>query len=154
MLKKVKKWLGIEGVKLELILPENIKEAEGLIKGKIRFYSMNEQKVNYIKVSMIERFTRGRGKEKMTDEYRLGEINLEREITIPKEKPIEIDFALPFRLAKSDMDELEDKNLIFSGLVKVAKKLRGVQSRFYVEAESKVVGTALNPFDKQEIKID
>ena len=153
MLQKVKKWLGIEGVKLELILPEQIKESDGVVKGKIRFYSMNEQKVNYIKVIMIERFTRGRGKEKMTDEYRLGEINLEREITIPKEKNVEIDFTLPFQLTKSDMDELEDKNLIFSGLVKVAKKLRGVKSQFFVEAESKVVGTALNPFDKREIEL-
>ena len=154
MFKKVKKWLGIEGVKLELLLPEKVKETEGVVKGKIRLFSMNEQKVNFIKVVMVERFSRGRKKEKMTDEYRLGEITLDQEISIPKEQPIEIDFTLPFEMVKSEMDQLEDKNIFFSGLVKVAKKLRGVDSEFYIEAEAKAMGTALDPFDKQLIEVD
>jgi hypothetical protein len=89
----------------------------------------------------------------MTDEYQLGEITLNKEIHIPKEEPIEINFKLPFQMVKSEMDELEDKNFIFSGLVKVAKKLRSVESEFYVQAEAKAKGTALDPFDKQKIEI-
>ncbi len=154
MFKKVKKWLGIEGVKLELILPEKIKETDNSIKGKIRFLSMNEQEVSYIKVVMVERFSRGRKEEKMTDEYRLGEIVLEQKIKIPKETPIEVDFSLPFELVKSEMDKLEDKNILFSGLVKVAKKLRAVNSEYYIEAEAKASGTALNPFDKKLITME
>lgn len=154
MFKKVKKWLGIEGVKLELALPEKVTEEAGNIKGKVRFLSKNEQTVNYLKIILVEKFSRGRKKEKITDEYRLGEIILEKEIPIPKETPVVIDFTLPFEMMKSEMDELEDKNLIFSGLVKVAKKLRGVNSEFYVEAEARVKGTALNPFDKQLIELD
>ncbi len=154
MFKKVKKWLGIEGVKLELVLPEKALESEGLVKGKIRLFSKNEQSVDYIKVVMIERFSRGRKKEKITDEYQLGEIVLNQTIAIQPEQPIEIDFTLPFELAKSEMDELEDKNLIFSGLVKVAKKFRGVSSEYYIEAEAKAQGTALDPFDKKLIEIE
>lgn len=154
MFKKVKTWLGIEGVKLELLLPEKVIESEGMVKGKIRFLSMNEQKINYIKVVMIERFSRGRKADKLIDEYKLGEILLEQEIKIPKEQPIEVEFSLPFELIKSEMDNLEDKNLIFNGLVKIAKKIRGVNSQFYIEAEAKVKGTALNPFDKQLINMD
>lgn len=153
MFKKVKKWLGIEGVKLELILPETVNETDAEIKGKIRFYSMNEQEINYVKVVMIERFSRGRKTEKLTDEYKLGEIILEQKIKIPKETPVEIDFTLPFELVKSEMDRLEDKNLIFSGLVKVAKKIRAVNSEYYIEADAKANGTALNPFDKKLIEI-
>jgi hypothetical protein len=153
MFKKVKKWLGIEGVKLELVLPEKVKEDAGFLEGKIRFLSMNEQSVHYIKIVLVERFSRGRKKEKMTDEYQLGEITLNKEIHIPKEEPIEINFKLPFQMVKSEMDELEDKNFIFSGLVKVAKKLRSVESEFYVQAEAKAKGTALDPFDKQKIEI-
>jgi len=153
MLKKVKKWLGIEGVKLELLLPEKVNEEDGIVKGKIRFYSQNDQIVNYIKVVIIERFSRGRKKEKITDEYNLGEITLEKEIPIQSETTVEIDFALPFDQIKSPMDELEDKNLVFKGLVKVAKKLRAVNSEFYIEAEARVAGTALNPFDKKQINV-
>lgn len=154
MLKKVKKWLGIEGVKLELILPEKIKATDNQIKGKIRFLSMNEQEVSYIKVVMVERFSRGRKNEKMTDEYRLGEIILEQKIKVSKETPVDVEFTLPFELVKSEMDRLEDKNIIFSGLVKVAKKLRAVNSEYYIEAEAKASGTALNPFDKKLIEVD
>lgn len=154
MFKKVKKWLGIEGVKLELILPEKIKETDTAVKGKIRFLSMNEQEVSYIKVVLVERFSRGRKEEKTTDEYRLGEIVLEQKIKIPKETPIEVDFSLPFELVKSEMDRLEDKNILFSGLVKVAKKLRAVNSEYYIEAEAKASGTALNPFDKKLIAME
>ncbi len=154
MFKKVKKWLGIEGVKLELILPEKVQETAGVVNGKIRFLSMNVQEINYVKVVMIERFSRGRKDEKMTDEYRLGEIVLEQKIEIPKETPVDVDFSLPFELVKSEMDKLEDKNLIFSGLVKVAKKLRAVKSAYYIEAEAKASGTALNPFDKKLIEVE
>lgn len=154
MFKKVKKWLGIEGVKLELILPEKVAEADGIVKGKIRLLSMNEQSVDSIKVVMVERFSRGRNQDKVTDEYQLGEIVLNQTINIPKEQVIEIDFSLPFSMVKSEMDELEDRNLIFGGLVKIAKKLRGVQSAYYIEAAAKAQGTALDPFDKKLIEVE
>ena len=41
------------------------------------------------------------------------------------------------------------KNFLFGGLVKAAKKLRGVRSEYRVEVEADVVGTALNPIDNQ-----
>jgi len=75
MLNKVKKWLGIEGVKLELVLPEKIKEEAGQVTGKIRFFSMQNQKVSYIKVVMVERYTRGKKEDKLIDEYQLGMID-------------------------------------------------------------------------------
>lgn len=154
MLKKVKNWLGIEGVKLELILPEKIKETSGVVEGSIRFYSMNQQTVNHIKVTLIERFSRGRKKEKMTDEYRLGEITLNNEIEIPEEGIVTIDFNLPFQPLKSDMDVLEDRNLIYKGLVKMAKSISAVKSEYYIQAEASVKGTALNPFSKQFLIVE
>jgi len=154
MINKVKKWLGIEGVKLELILPENIKESSGVATGKIRFYSMNEQKITAIKVKMVEKYSRGRSKEKLTDEYELGEITFNQEITIPKEKAIQVEFSLPFELKNSEMDKLERSNIFYGGLVKLAKNFQGVRSEFYIQAEAQVHGTGLNPFDKKTIVLD
>ena len=51
------------------------------------------------------------------------------------------------------MDEIADKNFVFRKLVDAAKTLKNVKSEFYLEAEAEVNGTALSPFDKQEIKI-
>jgi hypothetical protein len=51
------------------------------------------------------------------------------------------------------MDELGSKNILTGGLVKVAKMIQNVNSQFYVLAEAKVEGTALDPFDKQLIEV-
>lgn len=153
MFGKVKRWLGIEGVKLELILPEEVSAREGLVQGKLRFISMHPQTVTYIKVILIERYSRGRGEEKRTDEYELGNIELFEAFDVPPEEILEIDFSLPFKVVKSDMEEWGDRNPLFSGLVKVAKGLNRVKSEFRIEAEAQVKGTALNPFDKRQIVI-
>ena len=151
MFGKVKRWLGIEGVKLELIVPEEINRKTQMVSGKVRFSSMHAQKVTSIKVKMVERFVRGRGKDKMIDEYVLGKIELKKSFEIPTDENIEIEFDLAFDLMKSDMDKMQEKNLVVGGLIQAAKWMRGVKSDFRIEAEAEVSGTALNPFDKKTV---
>lgn len=153
MFGKVKRWLGIEGVKLVLVLPEEVSFQDGVIDGKLRFMSMHPQTVTYIKVVLIERYSRGRGDERLTDEYELGSIELHNSFEVPPEQVLEVDFKLPFKLVKSDIEEWGARNPLFGGLVKVAKGLNRVKSEFRIEAEAQVKGTALNPFDKKTIDI-
>ncbi len=153
MFGKVKNWLGIEGVKVELVLPEETRAADGKINGKLRFFSLTAQEVTGIRLCMIEKFTRGRGKEKMTDEYKIGEVFFEKTFEVPAELEIEIDFTLPFQVMKSEMDQLEEKNFLAGGIVKLAKYFQGVQSEFRIEAEATVKGTALDPFDRQPVQL-
>jgi len=151
MIGKVKKWLGIEGTKLELILPEEWPAKEKTLPGRIRLYSKNAQVVTSIKLVLIERYNRGRRKEKRTDEYLLGETTIHRRIEVPAEGSTEIKFEIPFALIQSDMDKLQDRNPVASRFVKAAKWLEGVQSEFRVEAEATVEGVALNPFERKAI---
>lgn len=153
MFGKVKKWLGIEGVKLELVLPELAFEAVGAVSGKIRFYSKHTQAVSSIRLVMIEKYSRGRGKERLVDEYLIGEAALDQRFEVPAEEVLEVDFTLPFELAKSRMDEFGSKNILTGSMAKLAKKLRNVDSEFRIEAEAKVEGTALNPFDRRTLKM-
>lgn len=153
MFGKVKKWLGIEGVKLELILPEELASDSGKLNGSIRFTSLNDQTITYIKVVMVEKFSRGKGEDKLIDEYELGNIELKKEINVPAGKSVDIDFVMPFSQMKSEMDEIQDKNIFFGGIVKTAKWFRGVKSEFRVMAEATVSGVALNPFDKKTINM-
>ena len=153
MFGKVKKWLGIEGVKLELLLPEEVSARDRQITGKLRFMSMNPQTVTYIKVVLIEKYSRGRGNDKLIDEYELGNIELYEPFDVPAEEMVEIDFTLPYKLVKSDIEEWGDRNPLFGGLARMAKSMNAVRSNFRIEAEAKVKGTALNPFDKKELNI-
>ena len=149
MFGKVKQWLGIEGIKLEIILSDDINLLSGQLDGTIRLYSQNAQTVNFIKIKIIEKFSRGRRSEKRIDEYELGSKTLNKSFEVPAEEPVEIDFSLKYEMAKSDMDILEEKNILFRQLVKTAKFIRGVESEFRIEAEADVKGTALNPLIKK-----
>ena len=153
MFGKVKRWLGIEGVKIEMILPDEVAGSSGVIEGKLRFESMHLQTVTKIKITLTEKYIRGRFKNKLTDQYKIGEIELDEKIEVPAHEVILLDFELPFTIVKSDMDELGDKNFVFKKLVDTAKALKNVKSEYYLEAEAEVNGTALSPFDKQQIRI-
>lgn len=153
MIGKMKKWLGIEGVKLELRIPDEIPAEHGKVDGQIRFRSMHPQEVNLIRVVFIERYARGRGKDKLTDEYELGRLEITKDIAIPQDTIIEIDFSLPYRIVHSDMEEMGRRNPLASGLVKLAKYINQVKSEYRVEAEAVVKGTALNPFDRKSIRL-
>jgi len=153
MIGKVKKWLGIEGVKLELITPEEIELKTGMLSGAIQLQSMNPQTVTGIKVVLIERYSRGRGNEKLVDEYELGAIDIDRTFDVPAGEVVEIDFELPFSYVRSGIEEFGQRNFLFGGIAKAAKAVRKAKSTFRVEAEAKVQGVALNPFDKKEITL-
>ncbi len=153
MFGKVKQWLGIEGVKISMILPEEVYGEAGIIHGQIKLDSMHTQTVKHIRLTLTEKYIRGRFKNKLTDLYKIGEIELNEEIIVPANEALVVDFELPFTLVKSDMDELGDKNFVLKKMVGAAKALKNVRSEFYLEAEAEVVGTALHPFEKVQVNI-
>lgn len=153
MIGRVKKFLGIEGVKLELIIPEEIRSSDAVIGGALRFQSMHPQTVTRIRIVLIERYSRGRGNEKLVDEYQLGSTELEETFEVPADEIIERDFTLPFTLVRSDVEEFGARNFLFGGIAKAAKMIRNARSEYRVEAEAEVKGTALNPFDKKFIRV-
>ena len=153
MLKRVKKWLGIEGVKVELIIPEMVKIQDGVIEGCVRLSSMNDQSVTSLHFKLVEKYIRGRRKSKLTDEYLLAEKDIPVLIEVPANEPVDYQFDMPFNIITSEMDRLEAKNFLLKGLVKAAKKLKAVRSEFRLEVEADVLGTALSPFDRKTIEL-
>ncbi len=152
MLNKFKNWLGIEGVKIELLIPEESELSTGFIDGRIILGSKNTQTVTRIKLKLIERYIRGRENQKV-DEFEIGALVLEAPILVKAEELTEIDFALPFKPLQSDMDEYGEKNILTKGISKLAKALHKVKSEYKVIAEAEVQGTALNPFAECIIKL-
>ncbi len=153
MIGRVKKWLGIEGVKLEIVVAPEQRQKLQQIEGRIRFQSLNAQTVAGIRIALVEKYTRGRGKDKLIDEYELGEISIDQTFEVPAEEIVEVPFTLPYKLVKSEVDQFGDRNLLYNGLAKAAKAIQAVRSDYRIEAEAKVKGVALNPFDKKFIKL-
>lgn len=152
MLGKMKQWLGIEGVKLELELPAKFSIDQGTLEGKVRMYSKNAQTVSGIRLVLIEKYTRGRDAEQLVDEYMLGELIIRDEILVPAEGEIvEVPFSLSFEQVQSEIDEFAGKNILFKGLAWVARKSRNAESEYRVEAEAQVKGVGLSPFVQEVI---
>ncbi|MBK8348243.1 MAG: hypothetical protein IPL08_11690 [Saprospiraceae bacterium] len=154
MFGKVKKILGIEGVKLELIVPEKISSEVGIVTGIIKLTSLSDDNiVEGIHLKMIEKYSRGRGENKLINEYPMGELNRKEMISISKNDIIELTFELEFVHVKSEMDKLGESNFLTKGLVGLAKKARGVKSEYTIRAEANIKGTTLNPFDIKTIQL-
>lgn len=153
MIGRVKKWLGIEGVKLELLLPEQVEAETGVLNGRIRLQSLNPQVVYGIRIAMIERYSRGRGTERLVDEYELGRTELEHTLKVLPGETRELPFTLPFQVVRSNMEVFGKKNFLYKGIALVAQKANAVKSEYRIEAEARVEGVALNPFDKKTILI-
>ena len=150
MLGKVKQWLGIEGVKLELLLPPDFNPRQGSLDGRIRLISKHPQRVTAIKVVLIEKYARGKQEDQLVDEYELGRQLLTDLIDVPGEGfPVEVPFYLKFTKVDSPVDRFGERNPLYGGLAWAAKRLRNVSSEYRVEAEAQVEGVGLNPFDKQ-----
>ena len=151
MFGKVKQWLGIEGIKMKIELPEDLSLDTGKVSGDIRFSTMNTQQILGINLKVYERYSRGRRKSKKTSEYLMGETDLDYSFMVYPEEDKIIQFSLPYRIIKSEMDKMADRGGIRGSLAALAKKSRGVTSEYFIVAEAKVAGTRLNPFDKQVI---
>jgi len=151
MIGKVKKWLGIEGVKLEIIVPEETSAGSGIVSGLLRFQSMNPQTVTGIRLALVERYSRGRGEERLVDEYLLGRIEINETFEVLPEQIVERPFSLPFTLVKSSVDNFADRGLLAGGLASLARWSQAVKSEYRIEAEARVKGVALNPFDKKTL---
>ena len=95
-----------------------------------------------------------RGEQRLVDEYVLGQLEIEEELTVLPDEVVEKPFRLPFVRLKSNVDRLSDMGLMASGLAAVARWSRGVKSEYRIEAEAVVKNVGLNPFDKKSILLD
>ncbi len=150
----VKKILGIEGVKLELVIADEVSKDAGIITGFIKLTALSDGNlIENITLKMVEKYSRGRGDSQLINEYPMGELTMNNKINIGKNDVLEIPFELEFVYVQSQMDKLESNNIFAKGLVKFAKKLRNVKSEYTLRADAKIKGTTLSPFDIKPLKL-
>ncbi len=146
MFSKFKKILGIEGLKLDLILPDHIEKTSGVVKGQLVLESLTTCTIRSMDLMIYEKYERGRGKSKKVNDYIIGKMKIDGPFAIEAESKLLMDFSLEFIIAKSEMDEKEESSMLLKGFVKAAKWFSKVSSEYRLEIEAKVDGTRLNPF--------
>lgn len=151
---KLKNKLGIGGVKVRLDIPAEVpKEDSGEIAGKIILTTKSEQEIVDLTVKMLEEYTTGRGDNESTQDIELGEIEIDGGFTIKPGETKAIDFVVPYTLVKSNNDELKEQGGMMGKLGKVAAFASGEKSKYFIEADVDVKSAALDPSDKQQVKL-
>jgi len=153
MIKKIKNILGIEGIKLSLEVPEEVQLSSSAVVGTIVISTKSEKTITGINLTLIEKYKRGRSEERLINKYVLGSIQLESHLKVTPERIEKIDFTLPFNLMLSEMDQLEKDNFLLKPFVKLAKKLKNVQSEYKLEVIAFVKETKLNAIAKKNITL-
>lgn len=150
---KVKQFLGIGGVKVELTVPAEIEKAAGNFDGSVTLTTKGELHVLEVTVKLVEEWTTGRGDEKTTKEFELGATTIASAFDIRPGEVKSFPFNLTFELLKSKNEELADQGGALGKLGKVAMFASGEKSVFKVKAEADVKGTALDPGDSKDVKL-
>ena len=148
MFKKVKNWLGIEGVKVKASILGDFDVNRTALEGRAILSSMTEQYIEELRVEVLEKYQRGRRKGKLVDQYSLGESTVPVGRSIQPGEEIEIPFTVNYRYTPSPVDQFGKKNFLYRGLAGIAKLTRNAKSEFYVLVEVKVRSNALKPYDK------
>jgi len=153
MLGKLKRVLGIEGVKVEMYVKLPIDKEAKVITGNLKFTTKSESVIKSITVKIVEKYSRGRGKEKLVDEYTIAQLELSDSFVISPEEIVEVPFSIEYEVALSEMDKMAKESLLSRPLISLAKWIKKVKSTFTLVAEADVDGTTLNPFAKEEVEI-
>lgn len=151
MFSKVKKWLGFDSVKIKIKPLEVYPYKIETLNAELEFTASAPALVTYVKVKLIERYTRGRGDNQKIDEYLLGEWTSDEEIEIDGKNPRVIFFKLPFTFQHSNIEKLEHSNLIGKGIATVFKTIKAAKSDYRLEAQCLVEDSSKNPEDKIKV---
>jgi len=153
MIGNVKKFLGIESVKIKLEAPEEIISTEGVLRGKVILNSMTKQTIKSIEIKLVEKYERGRQADKLINDYIVGRVRFDKEFKIEANKELAFKFEMPYVIVQSEMDKIGQTNFMIRACVRAAKYMHNVKSEFRLEASAKVKGNAISPFVSEEIKI-
>ncbi len=154
LIKKVKDWLGIEGVKIALSLPETMDLKDRLVTGSYSISTQSDQYIESVTLILKEKYSRGRRKSKLIDEYILKEETIIIDAAIMTDEVITQEFELTYDPLKSAMDKMGDKNFLYRGLTSIAKIIKNTKSTYTLIAEVSVKGNKLKPYDKMELVAD
>ncbi len=145
MIDRVKKFFGIEGIKVEMFINEPTTLTEGVVHGTLSIEGLRNELITEVSFELYEIYTTGYFKSKKTEQFLVEEIKIPLNLIISAgEKRVQA-FRIPFDPIKSVIDRWGEKNFITKGISSIAKLSKGVKSSYLLTAVVKSKGTGLHP---------
>jgi hypothetical protein len=154
---KLKKNLGVGGVKLQLQIPPNVVAKDSQIVGKVVVTSESPLTVSKVTVKLVETHTRreadANGVHK-TEINNVGQVDLTEIFQIGPGQQKIIDFTLPFLLRATANSQLLEMGGAAASVGKNLNALFGDQRITYrLEASADVEGVALGPSNTVNVNL-
>src|SRR3989338_4446954 len=92
---KIKQMLGVGGVKVEIVAPDEVKKENGRIDGMLKFTTKTDQTVEGVKVEFLERFEYGAGAQRRVDRIKRGMVEMAG-FDIKANESKDVPFSMPF----------------------------------------------------------
>lgn len=153
MFGKLKQALGIGTVKVELSIPAQIPKSSGSFNGTVKLTAKSDQEITKLHIKLVESYTTGRGEEKKTRDFDLGEISMPQQLVLKNGEVKDVDFSLSYTLLKSNNDALKEHGGALGALGKIGAFANNEKSEYFVTAVADVKGTALDPSDRKPIRL-
>lgn len=150
---KIKQWLGIGGVKAELVVDPNLAWDDNEIKGQVIVTTKSEQKVEGLTVYFQDLYSYKSGDTRKYKTYKLGEKTFNESFTIDVGESKTIDFVLPFAFAMSKDDKLKAQGGVMGALGTAGSLLNSTSDVYTLYATVNVEGTALGSTVSQKMKV-
>ncbi len=142
---KVKQFLGIVGVKVEMQVDDTFSKTGSVIQGKVIITSKSDQQILAVKVSFEETWKIGKGESETVKNFDLGEWMSEQEFSIKAGQTKEFPFTMNYSMIKSENDRMAESSSVGKALGGIGKMLDGEQSVFKLIAMADVKGAAFDP---------
>lgn len=147
---RIKKFFGIEGVKVFFDETTKISLKENKVSGQLILKSKAPSTITSIKIEIVEQYQRGRKDDQRTSEFVLfSKIIIPNNLSVNPEKPLEIPFNYSIISNKSEMDLLEERHFLIQPFIGLAKRIYRVKSIYTITATLQVEGTGIQPFSKK-----
>ena len=151
---KVKKVLGIGGVKMKVEMPlVQFQKGSGEVSGKITLTTQTDQFIKDITVKVSEDWTTGRGDEKQTKTFTLGEVTVAQGFDIKAGETKEYSFKCPYQNIKSENDSLKEGGSVQKTLGKLGAFMDVEKSKYEVVVHCDVKGVLMSPSETIKIQM-
>lgn len=148
----IKNWIDKSQLEIKINTFESYAKKSGIIKADIQILSAKELLVTSWEIKLIEKYSRGRGKEVKTDFYQLGQIQEKKAILVSSRVLKEIPVSIPFQYQQAPIERWES-NPVGKGISFLLKTLKQVDSTFELELRLSIEGYKADYTLKKKIKL-
>jgi hypothetical protein len=146
----IKGWFNIGGVKVKLQgVGPTVSKAGSSLSGSVTLTSKSDKHILGLRYRFFLKKTTGRGNEKETKEFTLGEARTKDEFDLKAGESKTMEFTLPYGIEKT----LKDMGGVLGGIGKLASFASAEKLEYFVRAEASVKGAAFSPGDSVSVTV-